>query len=272
MYDACMLPEGSIYLLGVVMKIISWNVNGIRACSKKGMFEFFEEQKPDIFCLQETKAHPEQVEDSYRQPMGMTSYWTSAFRKGYSGTATYCLETPKQVQHGIGIRKYDNEGRFVITRHQDFLLYNVYFPNGGASQERHDFKQEFLVRFNAHLRRQLEAGEAVIVLGDYNVAHEEVDVHDPKRLSKESGFLPEERQWFDQFLELGFHDCFRELHPNAKERYSWWSYRENARIANRGWRIDYICVSQNLRKRVTAAEVLDQVEGSDHCPIVLELD
>lgn len=253
------------------MKIISWNVNGIRACSKKGFLEFIEAEDPDILCLQETKAHPDQLDINLHKPFERHSYWSAAEKKGYSGTVTYVREELAEVSHGIGIRKFDSEGRFVVTRHKDFLLFNVYFPNGAASDDRHNYKQDFLKRFTSYLKKLLDKDEKVIVLGDYNVAYLEYDVYDPKRLSKVSGFLPEEREWFGKFLETGFVDTFRYFHPDEKERYSWWSYRENARIGNRGWRIDHICVSRNLEKRIVSADILDQQMGSDHCPVVLEL-
>lgn len=254
------------------MKIVSWNVNGIRACSKKGLLEFVDSEKPDVLCLQETKAHIEQVEESLRTLGYAEGYWSSAQKKGYSGVATFLNQKPKSVAKGIDISAYDNEGRFVITDHGDFLLYNIYFPNGGSGEERHQFKQKFLKDLNAHLKAQLSKGREVIVVGDYNVAHKEVDVYDPVRLSKESGFLPEEREWFDQFLNLGFVDTFRKFHPEQKEKYSWWSYRELARISNRGWRIDYICISRGLEARIKSADILDHIEGSDHCPVVITLE
>lgn len=255
------------------MKIISWNVNGIRAAQKKGLLEFYHRERPDILCLQETKAHKDQLDALLIKPEeGVHSYWSSATtRKGYSGTVTYCKEEPLSVEYGIGIPKYDAEGRFVITKHKDFTLYNVYFPNGGAREERHLFKQDFLKDFREHLAAKLKAGEKVILVGDYNIAHREIDIHDPVRLSKHSGFLPEERLWFDQFLETGFVDTFRKKYPDEKERYTWWDMRTFARPANRGWRIDYICVSNNLSESVQDAEILDQQEGSDHCPVLITL-
>jgi exodeoxyribonuclease-3 len=255
------------------MKLVTWNVNGIRACQKKGFLDFFEREKPEILCLQETKAHTEQLDESLINPMNYDSYWTSAStRNGYSGTVTYTNLPVEKVEHGIGIKKFDDEGRFVVTQIHDILLYNVYFPNGSAREERHLFKQEFLKKFLRHLMKQLAAGQKVIVVGDYNVAHTEIDVHDPVRLSKVSGFLPEEREWFSQFLDAGFVDTFRHFHPDEKERFSWWSYREMARPANRGWRIDYICVSENLLPQVKSADIWDQQMGSDHCPVVVEMD
>lgn len=253
------------------MKIISWNVNGIRACAKKGFADFVKEQDPDILCLQETKAHPDQLDESLLNLEGRVAYWSSAVRKGYSGTVTYVKKAALSVRQGIGIKKFDSEGRFVITEHKDFEIYNVYFPNGAAREERHLFKQEFLKRFTQHLKKRLNAQKKVIVLGDYNVAHKDCDVHDPKRLCKISGFLPEEQEWMGQFLQTGFVDSFRFFHPNATDRYSWWSYRERARSDNRGWRIDAICVSDNLQDKLVNADILDEQMGSDHCPVVLEI-
>lgn len=249
------------------MKIISWNVNGIRAVQKKGFVEFVERENPDILCVQETKAHREQCEPSIGEPAGRVSYWSSALKKGYSGTATFVKHPPKDVAHGIGIVEYDSEGRFVVTDHGAFTLYNIYFPNGGSGDERHNFKQKFLKDLNAHLKPLVDAGKPIIVVGDYNVAHKEIDIHNPVKLAGESGFLPEERAWFDSFLELGFVDTFRHFHPNERDRYTWWSYLERGRLGNRGWRIDYICVTKNLVPNLVSAQVRDDIEGSDHCPV-----
>ncbi|MEZ0392437.1 MAG: exodeoxyribonuclease III [Pseudobdellovibrionaceae bacterium] len=254
------------------VKLVSWNVNGIRACGKKGLAQFVQTEKPDILCLQEVKANLEQVEEDLRTLGYKYSYWSSAIRKGYSGVATFVHLEPKSIVKGIEIQEYEAEGRIVITEHKAFDLYNIYFPNGGSGDVRHQFKQKFLKDLNAHLKPKLQSGKPVIVVGDYNVAHKEMDVYDPIRLSKESGFLPEERQWFDEFLKLGFIDTFRAFHPEEKNRYSWWSYRELARPANRGWRIDYICISKNLEKNLKSADILDQIEGSDHCPVIAELE
>lgn len=254
------------------MKIVSWNVNGIRSCGQKGLFELWEREHPDVLCLQETKAHPDQLEDSIKAPPGWKSFWSSARRKGYSGTATFVRETPEEVLYGIDIEKYDAEGRFVIVKVGGVWIYNVYFPNGSAGEDRHLFKQEFLVKFQRHLRRRLENGERVIVLGDYNVAYLDYDVFDPVRLTMVSGFLPTERKWFAEFLHDGFVDSFRHFHPKEKDRYTWWSYREGARVVNKGWRIDHICVSENLKSRLISANILEDQMGSDHCPIVAEVD
>ena len=253
------------------MKIITWNVNGIRAAHKKGFIDFIRREDPDIFCVQETKAHREQCEPALQNPLGRSSHWASAIRKGYSGVATFCKESPIEAHVQIGESNYDNEGRIVITKHQGFSLYNIYFPNGGSGEERHLFKQGFLKFLNAHLKERLANQENIILVGDYNVAHQDSDVFDPVRLQGESGFLPEERKWFSEFLNLGFVDCFRHFYPNRKEIYTWWSMIERARISNRGWRIDYICVSRSLVPQLKSCEILDQQEGSDHCPVVLEL-
>lgn len=254
------------------MKIITWNVNGIRAVVQKGFHEFWERENPDILCLQETKCHPDQLDDALSSPLGWKSFWSAAQRPGYSGTVTFCRDTPEQIDYGFGVPKFDAEGRLVVTRFKDFVLYNCYFPNGGSGPERHDFKQEFLKRFGRHLHKRLQAGENVIVVGDYNVAYLDIDVYDPKSLATESGFLPEERQWMAGFLEGGFIDGFRHFHPNDPHRFTWWSYFQNARIGNRGWRIDHICVSRGLEKKLRRVEILDQQTGSDHCPVVMEID
>ena len=267
------------------MKLITWNVNGIRACAKKGFLDFIEREQPDMLCIQETKAHPDQLEAHIKEPFGSLAFYSSAEKRGYSGTATYIFDSFKgdfisgddlvvedQVAYGIGIKKFDSEGRFVVTKQKNFTLYNVYFPNGAAREERHLYKQEFLKKFTNVLKKKIQKGENIIVVGDYNVAHKEIDVHDPIRLSKVSGFLPEERLWFEKFLEIGFVDTFRKFYPEKEDQFTWWSYRENARIMNRGWRIDYICVTAELADKVTSVKILNEQTGSDHCPVVIEID
>lgn len=254
------------------MKIISWNVNGIRACGKKGLVDFVQKENADIFCIQETKAHIEQVDETLKS-LGYQFYnWSSAKRKGYSGVATFSKQKPLSVKTEFGYSEYEDEGRTIISDFGPFVVYNIYFPNGGSGDERHHFKQVFLKRLNEHARAQIKAGRELIIVGDYNVAHKEVDVFDPIRLSTVSGFLPEEREWFNDFLNLGFVDTFRKLNPEAKEKYSWWSYRELARISNRGWRIDYICATPKLIEKLKSATILDNVEGSDHCPVVADFE
>ncbi|MEQ1721974.1 MAG: exodeoxyribonuclease III [Pseudobdellovibrio sp.] len=250
------------------VKLVTWNVNGIRASYDKGLNQFVQEYAPDILCLQETKAHKEQVEPS-KQSLGYEyNYWSSAQRKGYSGVATFLKDPPKKVITTLDNPDYEKEGRIVWTQHEEFELYNIYFPNGGSGPERHNFKQKFLKELVAHLKFEMKKGKQIIVVGDYNVAYLEFDVHDPKRLSKESGFLPEEREWFNLFLQSGFTDVFRKLFPDKTEMYSWWSYRELARDRNKGWRIDHICVTEGLLKNLKSADILMQQKGSDHCPVV----
>lgn len=260
------------YSSGVTVRVISWNVNGIRAVYKKNLMSFVEKAGADVLCLQETKAHREQVEPEAQTLRYPNDYWSSAVRKGYSGVATFCKSEPARVETTIGFEEYEKEGRIVVTEHPHFLLYNIYFPNGGSGEERHQFKQVFLGRLLQHLKKKLAEGKEIIVVGDYNIAHAPIDIYDPVRLAKESGFLPEERAWMDQFFEAGFIDTFRHFHPGEAQRYSWWSYREFARVSNRGWRIDYISVSKGLEKFLVAADVWDDVEGSDHCPVILDLD
>ena len=222
--------------------------------------------------MQETKAHIDQVEDDVKKLGYLDSFWSSAVKKGYSGVATFVHEKPKEVHRGFGFDEYDSEGRIVITQHPKFDLYNIYFPNGGSGDERHNFKQRFLQHLNQHLKSEIKKGRSLVVVGDYNVAHEEIDVYDPVRLSKESGFLPEEREWFDSFLALGFIDTFRHFHPGEPHRFSWWSYRELARISNRGWRIDYVCITKDLLPYLKSAKIHDDVSGSDHCPVSAVLE
>ena len=253
------------------MKIISWNVNGIRACGRKGFLQFLKKEDPEILCIQENKAHPEDVDEELVYPLNRVPYWSFADRKGYSGTTTFVKQKAKKVQYGIGIKKFDNEGRFVVTHHKDFLLFNVYFPNGSQTDQRHLFKQEFLKRFTNYLHRLIKKKREIIVVGDYNTAYLDGDVFDPKLLKNTSGFLPEERQWFKKFLSIGFVDCYRHFYPDKKDIYTWWSYRENARKNNRGWRIDHICVTKGLIKKVKKVKIFTKQQGSDHCPILIEL-
>ena len=253
------------------MKIISWNVNGIRACGQKGFLNFVKKQDPDILCIQENKCHPEDADPELVKPLKRLSYWSFADKKGYSGTTTYVKKPALKVQYGIGIKKFDHEGRFVITEHKKFNLFNVYFPNGSQTEQRHLFKQEFLKRFSEYLKRLIKKGQSLIVLGDYNVAYMDIDVFDPKGLKNTSGFLPEERKWLENFLKMGFIDVYRHFYPTQKEAYTWWSYREKARENDRGWRIDHICLTQDLLKKVKSVKILKNQMGSDHCPVMMEL-
>lgn len=254
------------------MKIITWNVNGMRAIVQKGFADFCHAERPDIIGIQETKCHPDQLDVPARTLKGYEDYWSAAQRPGYSGTATFTKVKPRAVRHGFGIPAFDAEGRMVVTEYDQFTLYNCYFPNGGGGPDRHVFKQNFLKHFSHYLVKRVRAGENVIVMGDYNVAYLDLDVYDPVALAKESGFLPEERAWMRGFLSRGFTDTFRHFHADEPHRYSWWSYFKNARTGNRGWRIDHICVSPGLVPKLKSVDILDQQMGSDHCPVRLEID
>lgn len=255
------------------MKIVTWNVNGIRACYSKGLIDLVRNIKPDVLCLQETKARESQLSKEFLDSFGMEPNFSEAQRSGYSGVATFFrpgLEV-KEVRKGIGRSEFDSEGRFVIANLKNFTLFNIYFPNGGSGPARHQFKQEFLSVLLEHLRVCVEDGMSIVLVGDYNIAHSEMDVYDAAGLCEVSGFRPEERSWFDEFLGVGFVDAYRRLNPN-KIQFTWWDYRMNSRWANRGWRIDYICLTQNLMDKVVAVEILEDQMGSDHCPILIELN
>ncbi len=254
------------------MKLITWNVNGIRACGPKGLLTLVQEEKPDILCLQETKAQQDQVSAELQDLGYAHTYWSSAKRKGYSGVATFSHIEPREIHTTIGYDHYENEGRIVHTQFEHFELYNIYFPNGGSGEERHLFKQQFLKDLIEVLSVKVRQNIPMIVVGDYNVAHTDIDVHDPIRLSKESGFLPEERAWFGDFVRSGFVDAYRHFHPEVKNKYTWWSYREFGRVSNRGWRIDYVCITKNILPYLKSTEILDGVMGSDHCPVKAEFD
>ncbi len=254
------------------IKLVTWNVNGIRASYGKGLSDFVSAVKPDIICLQETKAHIDQVNPELKSLGYPFHNWSSAERKGYSGVATFSHEAPKKTLTTIDHPQYEKEGRIVWTQYNEFDLYNIYFPNGGSGEERHQFKQNFLKDLTSHLKFEMKKGKQIIVVGDYNVAHQAVDIYDPVMQSRSSGFLPEEREWFTDFLKSGFVDCFRHLHPDRKNIYSWWSYKELARVKNRGWRIDYICATAGLLPHLKSCEVLMEQIGSDHCPVIAEFE
>lgn len=252
-------------------KIISWNVNGIRALYRKTKYEWFKENNPDIICIQETKALPEQLTEPQKNLEGYTTYFESAQRKGYSGVMVFTKDEPNEIIHGLDHDMFDEEGRALHLVYDQFHLFNVYFPNGKASQQRLDFKMEFYEFFLKQTKALIEQGEKVIVCGDVNTAHKEIDLARPKENSETSGFLPVERDWIERFLEAGFKDTLRMFHqePNL---YTWWDYKTRARERNVGWRIDYFFVSENMADRVKGATIHDQVLGSDHCPIEIIID
>jgi exodeoxyribonuclease-3 len=255
------------------VKLISWNVNGIRAVARKIDFqEWLAAVSPDVLCLQETRALPEQVPAGLRELPGYHAYWNAAERKGYSGVATLSSTEPAAVEVGLGLDEFDVEGRVLTTAFPGFKLLNVYFPNGGRKLERLDFKLRFYEAFLAHCDALHAQGERLIVCGDYNTAHRPIDLARPKRNAKTSGFLEEERAWIDAYLEHGFVDAWRALNPDAEGQYTWWMYMRNARERNIGWRIDYFMVSQALMPAVSGADILGEVMGSDHCPVTLDLE
>ena len=252
------------------IKLISWNVNGIRAAYKKGFLDWFKSAKPDILCLQETKAMREQLPDDLLNVDGYSSYFSSAEKKGYSGTATYTKVIPVKVENGIGIKKFDSEGRFLVTEFEEFILFNIYFPNGKAKEERLQYKMDFYEAFLKHLKKLLKQGKKIVICGDVNTAHKEIDLARPKPNEKISGFLPQEREWIDKLLKTGFIDTLRVFNQKP-EQYTWWDMMTRARDRNVGWRIDYFFISDNLKDNLKNAFILSEVMGSDHCPVGIEL-
>ncbi|WP_297262319.1 exodeoxyribonuclease III [Prevotella sp.] len=249
------------------MKFISWNVNGLRACVQKGFEDSFRTLDADFFCLQETKMQAGQLDLQFE---GYNSYWNYADKKGYSGTAIYTRHTPISVSYGIGIDEHDHEGRVITLEMQDFYLVTCYTPNSQDGLRRLDYRMQWETDFLNYIK-QLDAKKPVILCGDLNVAHEEIDLKNPKTNRKNAGFTDEERQKMTQFLANGFIDTFRTLHPDAPT-YSWWSYRFRAREKNAGWRIDYFIVSERLRANIASAAIHTEIYGSDHCPVELVIE
>ncbi len=251
------------------MKLISWNVNGIRAAEKKNFVDYVKKESPDIMCVQETKAHKEQLSENLLNIPGYQAYFSSGEKKGYSGVLCYSKENPLSVHMGFGDhKKFDSEGRILVLEFSKFILLNIYFPNGKASEERLQYKLEFYKTFFSFCKKQKKP---LIVCGDVNTAHNEIDLARPKENEDVSGFLRIERDWLDTFEREIFVDTFRYLHPK-KVQYSWWSMRAGARKNNVGWRIDYFYVTKELAKHLKVAFIQDQVLGSDHCPIGIEID
>ena len=252
------------------MKLISWNVNGVRAVVKKGFLDWLDQEQPDILCLQETKAHIDQLAAEILTDHGYHTFWHSGERRGYSGVATFCKEEPLYVQEGLGIERYDAEGRVLLTEHENFLLYNIYFPNGQKDDERLKYKLDFYDDLLPIINEQVESGNNVVVTGDWNTAHHPIDLARPKQNVNTSGFMPVEREKLDLYVKNGWVDTFRLFHPEG-DRYSWWTYRFGARERNVGWRIDYYFVNEGFVDNVEDADIHDEVMGSDHCPVSLEL-
>ena len=249
------------------MKIISYNINGIRAAIKKGLLNWIKKANPDVICFQEIKAFKEQFNEQLFINLGYYCFWHSAEKKGYSGVAILCKKKPNKVIYGIGEKKIDFEGRVIKIEYDNLSIYSVYFPSGSSSEIRQDYKMWFLRKFLKFIKKQKEC---ILISGDYNICHKSIDIHDPIRNKNSSGFLTEERKWITDFLESGFVDTFREKNklPN---HYSWWSYRALSRQRNKGWRIDYHMLSSNHSSKIKNASILHEVNHSDHCPIYLEL-
>jgi exodeoxyribonuclease-3 len=255
------------------MRILTWNVNGLRAALKKGIWDWLLEASPDVICLQEIKAKPEQMAEEYLngfQREYKYAFWNPAKRPGYSGVGTLLNKAFEAVELGLGEDYFDQEGRIVKIRFPDFVLFNVYFPNGGRDLARLNFKLEFYAHFLELCDEMHASGEKIVVCGDFNTAHREIDLRNPKQNQTTSGFLPEERAWIDCYLEHGFVDVYRYLYPE-RVQYTWWTYRFSARMRNIGWRLDYFMVSEALMSRVEDVVIYDEVEGSDHCPVALVL-
>lgn len=253
------------------IKMLSWNVNGIRAVEKKGAMDWFFKDKPNILCLQEIKAQEDQIPEKLKDVSGYQSHFTCAERKGYSGVGIYSNIPAKNIEHGFGTEKFDSEGRTLIAEYDKFILFNIYFPNGKQSKERLKFKLDFYDAFLKHIDKQKKKGRNIIICGDVNTAHKEIDLARPKENEKVSGFLPEERAWMDKLFSHGYIDTFR-MFNDKPDNYTWWDMKSRARDRNVGWRIDYFVVSESLRKNVKSAFILPEIVGSDHCPVGIEVN
>jgi len=254
------------------MNIVSWNVNGLRSLAKNGYWEsFLKGTKPDIFCLQETKASPEQLSEQFLSPAGYSAFFSSCqIKKGYSGVAIYSKNEPLSVRYGMGIKEFDQEGRIIAAEYDAFWLINAYFPNGGQGPERLDYKMRFYDAFLAFIEK-LRKEKPVIFCGDVNTAHEEIDLARPKENEENTGFLPEERAWIDEVINAGYVDSFRHFHPNTKEAYTYWDMKTHARDRNVGWRIDYFFITRESLRQIKKAEIRPEIYGSDHCPVSITL-
>lgn len=254
------------------MKIVTYNVNGIRAALKKGWFEWLKTESPDILCIQEIKATLDQVPELvYLEQMEYEHYWYPAQKKGYSGTAIFTRISPNKVDYGCGHEDYDFEGRMIRMDFDQLSVMSVYFPSGTTGGVRQEFKYRFLDDFQQYSDQLLKDHPKLVVCGDFNICHRAIDIHNPKSNANSSGFLPQEREWMEQFIQSGYVDSFRHLNPDP-HHYSWWSYRAGARARNLGWRIDYNMVSKALKSNIIKARILPDVVHSDHCPVVVELE
>lgn len=254
------------------MKIVTYNVNGIRAAMRKDWVSWLKDVDADVVCLQEIKASPDQLVDLLQiEQLGYEHYWYPAQKKGYSGTAILTKKTPKHIEYGIGESDYDNEGRIIRADFDDLSVISAYFPSGSSGDLRQEFKYRFLDDFQDYSNKLLTDIPNLVISGDYNICHRAIDIHNPKSNAKSSGFLPEEREWMEGFLLSGYTDSFRHLNPDP-HHYTWWSYRAGARAKNLGWRIDYNMVSNSISDRIKHSEILRDAIHSDHCPVLLELN
>lgn len=252
------------------MKIVTYNINGIRAALRKGLDEWLKSTDPDVICLQEIKAREDQFDSSIFTNLGYHCYWYSAQKPGYSGTAILCKEKPINVTYGMNHENYDNEGRVMRVDFETYSVISVYMPSGSSGDFRQAFKMTFLEDFHHYISELIHQVPNLIIAGDYNICHKAIDIHNPQRNQKTSGFLPEEREWLSSFIDLGFIDTFRHFNQEPHQ-YSWWSYRSNARAKNLGWRIDYLLVTQSMESRLNKSAILSQAKHSDHCPVLVEL-
>jgi len=252
------------------IRLLSWNVNGVRAAAKKGFLDWLNKDKPDILCLQETKARPDQIDDELKDPAGYHAYWNYPEKRGYAGVATFTQEKPAAVRYDLGKSSLDLEGRVIVGEYPAFTLCNVYFPNGGAGNKRVPYKLDFYEVFLKYADDLVKAGRKLVICGDVNTAHKEIDLARPKENVKNTGFLPEERAWIDKLVAHGYVDTFRHFHSEPGQ-YSYWDMKTGARARNVGWRIDYFFVSENLLPMLSSAFIMNEVMGSDHCPVGITL-
>lgn len=252
-------------------KIISYNVNGIRSALSKGWMDWIKAANPDVVCLQEIKANPEQLDLSIFDAAGYKHYWYPAQKKGYSGVAIFTRREPDHVEYGCGIKEYDDEGRVLRADYGDLSVMSVYMPSGSSGDERQAFKMKWLDDFQDYINKLKKKRPNLVISGDYNICHKPIDIHNPVSNANSSGFLPEERDWIDSFMKSGFTDTFRHFNKEPHQ-YSWWSFRANSRAKNLGWRIDYHLVSEHLQDRLKRAAILPEAKHSDHCPILVELE
>jgi exodeoxyribonuclease-3 len=254
-----------------MMRIISYNLNGIRSAISKGWLDWLKSANPDVICLQELKANSDQIDHSPLLELGYHLYWHSAQKKGYSGVAVFSKIKPDHVEYGCGIKKYDDEGRVLRVDFGDFSVMSVYMPSGSSGEERQAFKMKWLEEFHDYILDLKKKRKKLIICGDYNICPQPIDIHNPKSNATTSGFLPEERAWVDQFLKSGFIDTFRYFNKEPHQ-YTWWSFRANSRAKNLGWRIDYNLATQNLKDKLRRVAILAEARHSDHCPVLLEIE